>query len=90
MALNFNRVQPAAPQPVEQKPVEKKLEAADELKAYINTFLEDGMFDESEAVLIFQKAAELNISEDEAMDLPFGDVFSKCSSAGGIWPLSYL
>lgn len=69
MALNFNRVQPAAPQPVEQKPVEKKLEPADELKAYINTFLEDGMFDESEAVLIFQKAAELKISEDEAMDL---------------------
>jgi large subunit ribosomal protein L7/L12 len=69
MGWTFNHVQPAAKQPVEPKPVEKKLEPADELKAYINTFLEDGMFDESEAVLIFQKAAELNISEDEAMDL---------------------
>lgn len=69
MALNFNRVQPAAQQPVEPKPVEKKLDPVDELKAFIKTFLDDGKFDESEAELIFQKATELKISEDEAIDL---------------------
>jgi len=69
MVWNFNRVQPAAQQPVEQKPVEKKLEPADELKAYINTFLEDGMVDPSEWEQISQKAAELNISEGDALNL---------------------
>ena len=64
MAFNFNKVQP-----VEQKPVEKKLEPVDELKQFINTFLDDGKFDEAEAEQILQKAAELNISEDEAIDL---------------------
>jgi len=69
MALNFNRVQPAAQQPVESKLVEKKLEPVDELKAFINTFLDDGKYEEAEAEQILQKAAELNISEDEAIDM---------------------
>lgn len=64
MAFNFNKVQP-----VEPKPVEKKLEPVDELKAFINTFLDDGKYDEAEAEQILQKAADLNISEDEAIDL---------------------
>ena len=64
MAFNFNKVQP-----VEPKPVEKKLESVDELKQFINTFLDDGKYDEAEAEQILQKAAELNISEDEAIDL---------------------
>ena len=64
MAFNFNKVQP-----VEPKPAEKKLEPVDELKAFINTFLDDGKFDEAEAEQILQKAAELNISEDEAIDM---------------------
>lgn len=64
MAFNFNKVQP-----VEPKPVEKKLEPVDELKQFINTFLDDGKYDEAEAEQILQKAAELNISEDEAIDL---------------------
>lgn len=64
MAFNFNKVQP-----VEPKPAEKKLEPVDELKAFINTFLDDGKYDEAEAEQILQKAAELNISEDEAIDL---------------------
>ena len=64
MAFNFNKVQP-----VESKPVEKKLEPIDELKQFINTFLDDGKYDEAEAEQILQKAAELNISEDEAIDL---------------------
>lgn len=64
MAFNFNKVQP-----VEPKPAEKKLEPVDELKAFINTFLDDGKYDEAEAEQILQKAAELNISEDEAIDM---------------------
>lgn len=64
MAFNFNKVQP-----VEPKPAEKKLEPVDELKAFINTFLDDGKYDEAEAEQILQKAADLNISEDEAIDL---------------------
>ena len=64
MTFNFNKVQP-----VESKPVEKKLEPVDELKAFINTFLDDGKYDEAEAEQILQKAADLNISEDEAIDL---------------------
>ena len=64
MVFNFNKVQP-----VEQKPVEKKLDPVDELKQFINTFLDDGKFDEAEAEQILQKAAELNISEDEAIDM---------------------
>lgn len=64
MAFNFNKVQP-----VEPKPVAKKLEPVDELKQFINTFLDDGKYDEAEAEQILQKAAELNISEDEAIDL---------------------
>lgn len=64
MAFNFTKVQP-----VEPKPAEKKLEPVDELKAFINTFLDDGKYDEAEAEQILQKAAELNISEDEAIDM---------------------
>ncbi len=64
MAFNFNKVQP-----VEPKPAEKKLEPVDELKQFINTFLDDGKYDEAEAEQILQKASELNISEDEAIDL---------------------
>ncbi len=64
MAFNFNKVQP-----VEPKPVEKKLEPVDELKQFINTFLDDGKYDEAEAEQILQKAADLNISEDEAIDM---------------------
>ena len=64
MAINFNKVQP-----VEPKKKKKKLEPVDELKAFINTFLDDGKYDEAEAEQILQKAAELNISEDEAIDM---------------------
>ena len=70
MAFQFNHQQnDSRGQQNVSQPVEKKENPIDELKEYINSFLEDKQFDESESELILQKAAELQIDEDEVWDL---------------------
>ena len=70
MAFQFNHQQnDSRGQQNVSQPVEKKEKPIDELKEYINSFLEDKQFDESESELILQKAAELQIDEDEVWDL---------------------
>lgn len=79
-------------------PVEKKENPIDELKEYINSFLEDKQFDESESELILQKAAELQIDEDEVWDLMDAalnqstkpSISDQSSTSGTINPLDML